>query len=675
MEKNYDSLPPYYNPPPPPHYNSKPANFQPYASYFTPTQLQAESAEVPRLNHDTLNLNNYSFIPRNDPLATTNDPFTSTHFTDLQQNFSSSYGPSPKPLNAMHCNGFYGTLSNSPHVTNEVVQQNISNNSVKSANETQQSSTNVKVSKNAMKGRKKKKKKGLQVNANEQSNNKDRIKKDKKAKDKKGNNNVNNTVKKKKIKKLKKEALERNTWRTPKQIEKPWLIQDPNAKYTSVTQRLHYEIIELVNYLIPTDVERLLRAFVIKRIELVIKEHIQNAEIMVFGSVNTGLYLPTSDIDISCFVHAEPKSAMFTIAKLFETLKICASKPTMVTTARIPVIKFQEYYTKFNVDICINQMSGYYSAVAIRRYMERWPSLGSLVIVAKCFLTHHKLDCPASGGMGGYTLFCLMLNFFQLHPEIQTGRIIPDDENLGVLLIEFFELYGIDFNYKQLAIRVERDDNLGVDIGYYKKENESWATKCPEKLCVQDPVQKSNDIAKATTIMPKIREHFERAFNTLVKRVCTLERNLSNGDIIVDLQKHSILSSILFIRQEIVNRRRKLHNDLRNGKQLGQAVALFGTDIADSLQLPDVEYIKREFCEEIEDNNMNINKKQLVEISNNQLNDLQVKMDLQIKGTLINNRTNSDMDLSDSGSSSINIYGRSVESSNNDGPNKGCGVQ
>ncbi|CAG8659720.1 40206_t:CDS:2, partial [Gigaspora margarita] len=577
-------------------------NFQPYASYFTPTQLQAESAEVPRLNHDTLNLNNYSFIPRNDPLATTNDPFTSTHFTDLQQNFSSSYGPSPKPLNAMHCNGFYGTLSNSPHVTNEVVQQNISNNSVKSANETQQ------------------------MNANEQSNNKDRIKKDKKAKDKKGNNNVNNTVKKKQIKKLKKEALERNTWRTPKQIEKPWLIQDPNAKYTSVTQRLHYEIIELVNYLIPTDVERLLRAFVIKRIELVIKEHIQNAEIMVFGSVNTGLYLPTSDIDISCFVHAEPKSAMFTIAKLFETLKICASKPTM-----IPVIKFQEYYTKFNVDICINQMSGYDSAVAIRRYMERWPSLGSLVIVAKCFLTHHKLDCPASGGM---------------------GRIIPDDENLGVLLIEFFELYGIDFNYKQLAIRVERDDNLGVDIGYYKKENEPWATKCPEKLCVQDPVQKSNDIAKATTIMPKIREHFERAFNTLVKRVCTLERNLSNGDIIVDLQKHSILSSILFIRQEIVNRRRKLHNDLRNGKQLGQAVALFGTDIADSLQLPD-----------------------LVEISNNQLNDLQVKMDLQIKGTLINNRTNSDMDLSDSGSSSINIYGRSVESSNNDGPNKGCGVQ
>ncbi|RIB09062.1 hypothetical protein C2G38_2209864 [Gigaspora rosea] len=78
--------------------------------------------------------------------------------------------------------------------------------------------------------------------------------------------------------------------------------------------------------------------------------------------------------------------------------------------------------------------------------------------------------------------------YLLLHPEIQTGRVIPDDENLGILLIELFELYGIVFNYKQLAIRVERDNNLGVDIGYYKKGSESWATKCPEKLCVQDPV-------------------------------------------------------------------------------------------------------------------------------------------------------------------------------------------
>ncbi|CAG8786888.1 13987_t:CDS:2, partial [Dentiscutata erythropus] len=629
MEKSYDS---YYNPPSPPQYNSQPANFpnaQPYVSYFNSTQLQTENAEVLQLKQDT---NNHSFIPQNDPLATTNDPSASTHFTDLRQNVSSSYGPSSTPLNAMLCNDFYGSLSNPPsYVMND-------NNIVKSDNETQQSNANVKISKNATRGRKRKKKKGLQLNVND--NNKDKV----------------------------------------KQTEKPWLIHDPNANYTSVTQRLHYEIIELVNYLLPTDIERLLRAFVIKRIDLAIKEKFQKAEVMVFGSVNTGLYLPTSDIDIACFIHAEPNSAAFTIVKLFEPLNICVGKPTLVYSNKVPVIKFQEYYTKFNVDICINQMSGYYSAVAIRRYMERWPSLGTLVIAAKCFLTHHKLDCTASGGMSGYTLFCLMLNFLQLHPEIQTGRIIPEDENLGVLLIEFFELYGVDFNYKQLAIRVERDNELGVDLGYCKKENESWATKCPENLCIQDPIQKSNDIAKATTIMPKIREHFERAFNNLVNRVCTLERDLSrNGNIIMGLHKQSILSSILFIRQEIVKRRRKLHNDFSHGKQLGRAVAPFGPGIADSLHLPSLDHIWREFRDEIEDINISIIKKQPSNV-NDQLNyliSLRAKVDLQIKRTLINHRSNSDMDLSDPGSPSINIYGKSVESSNNEGrgngPNKGCG--
>ncbi|CAG8462044.1 7410_t:CDS:2 [Cetraspora pellucida] len=581
-------------------------------------------------------------MPRQEALATTNAPPFATHFTDLRQNISGFYGPSYNALSAMHYNGFYGTLFN-PHlyVINDAVQQNSGGNT-KSINETQKSNLNVETSKNVTKGRKKKRK-GLQVNANEQSSKRSSNKKDnKKGKEKKGNNTV--AKKKKQIKKLKREALkqatfEQDTWRTPKKREKPWLIKDPNVNYTSATQRLHYEIIELVNYLLPTDIERLLRAFVIKRIELVIKEHFQKAEVMVFGSVNTGLYLPTSDIDIACFIHAEPRSAIFAIAKLFETLNISDGTPTIIALTRVPIIKFQEYHTKFNVDICINHIGGYYSAVAVRRYMERWPSLGTL-----------------------------------LHPKIQTGSIIPNDENLGVLLIEFFELYGVDFNYKQLAIRVERDDDLGMGIGYCKKENEPWATKCQEKLCIQDPVQKSNDIAKATTIMPKIREHFERAFNILVNRVCTIERNSSrNGDIIVDLQKHSILSSILFIRREVINRRRKLHNDFISGKQLGQAVAPFGTGIANSLRLPDLEYIGREFREEIED--IIVNKEQTIHVGFSQ-----TKIDSQIKEGLINNRSNSDMDLSDPGSpTNHNMYGQSFDPSNNegsnDGPNKGCGVQ
>lgn len=43
-------------------------------------------------------------------------------------------------------------------------------------------------------------------------------------------------------------------------------------------------------------------------------------------------------------------------------------------------------------------------------------------------------------------------DFLQHHPQAQ-GRTLKN--NLGVLLIEFFELYGRNFNYTNVGIRVK----------------------------------------------------------------------------------------------------------------------------------------------------------------------------------------------------------------------------
>jgi DNA polymerase sigma len=44
----------------------------------------------------------------------------------------------------------------------------------------------------------------------------------------------------------------------------------------------------------------------------------------------------------------------------------------------------------------------------------------------------------------------------QLHPRINAGSPVA---NLGVLLIEFFELYGRHFNYMKTAIRIKDGGN------------------------------------------------------------------------------------------------------------------------------------------------------------------------------------------------------------------------
>lgn len=71
---------------------------------------------------------------------------------------------------------------------------------------------------------------------------------------------------------------------------------------------------------------------------------------------------------------------------------------------------------------------------------------------------------------------------FQLHPRIDARR---SDENLGMLLIEFFELYGRNFNYLKTGIRIK---NGGA---YVAKEEIMKAMTCgyrPSMLCIEDPL-------------------------------------------------------------------------------------------------------------------------------------------------------------------------------------------
>lgn len=48
----------------------------------------------------------------------------------------------------------------------------------------------------------------------------------------------------------------------------------------------------------PTDAEHQIRAEVVARIEKIILSKWSEAKVEIFGSYRTGLYLPTSDIDL-----------------------------------------------------------------------------------------------------------------------------------------------------------------------------------------------------------------------------------------------------------------------------------------------------------------------------------------------------------------------------------------
>lgn len=68
-----------------------------------------------------------------------------------------------------------------------------------------------------------------------------------------------------------------------------------------------------------------------------------------------------------------------------------------------------------------------------------------------------------------------------MHPKIRHAAIDPS-ENLGVLLIDFFETYGRFFQYENVGISL-RDGGH-----FFNKEERGWKNwTSPGLLCIEDP--------------------------------------------------------------------------------------------------------------------------------------------------------------------------------------------
>ncbi|KAI8399413.1 hypothetical protein J6895_01052 [Nakaseomyces glabratus] len=88
------------------------------------------------------------------------------------------------------------------------------------------------------------------------------------------------------------------------------------------------------------------------------------------------------------------------------------------------------------MDISFERLNGLEAAKLIRDWLASTPGLRELVLVVKQFLHSRRLNNVHSGGLGGFSIICLVYSFLRMHPRIITAEIDPL-ENLGVLLIEF----------------------------------------------------------------------------------------------------------------------------------------------------------------------------------------------------------------------------------------------
>uniref|UniRef100_S4RRL6 PAP-associated domain-containing protein n=1 Tax=Petromyzon marinus TaxID=7757 RepID=S4RRL6_PETMA len=181
-----------------------------------------------------------------------------------------------------------------------------------------------------------------------------------------------------------------------------------------------------------------------------------------------------------------------------------------------------------------------------RPAIQEYPLLPQLVLVLKQFLLQRDLNEPYTGGVSSYLLVMLVVSFLQpmqLHADID-GR--SGDGDLGVLLIEFFELYGRNFNYLKAGIRIKDGGSYVAKAEAQKELVEGFG---PSFLFVEDPVVPGQDLGRSSYGAMQARQAFDYAYTVLSRAVCPQAKHYPNRDL------DSTLGRIVKVTREVTEYR------------------------------------------------------------------------------------------------------------------------
>ncbi|KAK2594305.1 hypothetical protein QQS21_008011 [Conoideocrella luteorostrata] len=331
-----------------------------------------------------------------------------------------------------------------------------------------------------------------------------------------------------------------STWLAKKDEDScPWQLHNHSSTH-NMAFRLHKEIIDFYEYVRPRDFEQRIRDNLVDNLRKAMKRDARNfasAQVHPFGSFMSGLYLPTADMDLvvcsASYMRGGPptylsaKSWLYKFSK-FLTMQHIADNTSIevIAHARIPLVKFVDKLTGLKVDVSFENLGGVGAVDTFLSWKKQYPAMPILVTVIKHFLLMRGLNEPVNGGIGGFSVICLVVSMLQLMPHVQSRSITPE-HNLGEMLLEFFELYGRQFQFELNAISLTRP------VGYIRKsEVATFSYKNRDRLSIIDPNNSANDISGGSSNTNAIMARFEDAYYALRDQMREVALHPESGSIL-----------------------------------------------------------------------------------------------------------------------------------------------
>ncbi|CAO1635717.1 unnamed protein product [Parajaminaea phylloscopi] len=307
----------------------------------------------------------------------------------------------------------------------------------------------------------------------------------------------------------------------------PWTADVNWDTARNAAQQLNRELIAFESWLSPTKREHGCRQMVIELIRKAISAQWRDAKVYSFGSQDTELYLPQGDIDlvvVSDSMETQRREGVLRSMAACLRRNNLATDVQVIAKAKVPIIKFVCTYGRYRCDISVNQTNGLLAAEWVNKMQHDMPAIRPLILITKHLLQQRGMSEVYTGGLGSFSVILLVVNFLQIHPKVQRGEIDPC-RNLGVLFLDFLELYGKNFGYDDTGITVRAGG------GYFSKMRRGWVDgPKPYKLSIEDPQSADNDISKGSYNILSVRSALSGAFDLLTSAVCKRGQEISRGN-------------------------------------------------------------------------------------------------------------------------------------------------
>ena len=281
----------------------------------------------------------------------------------------------------------------------------------------------------------------------------------------------------------------------------------------------------------------------ISKIKQLLKESVldclgKNYEVKIYGSRETGLCLPWSDIDavisFSESDYFQPLNTLYLYLKKnysFVDLKY-------IENTQIPLIKMitsNEFYN-MSVDISLElpEHHGAECVCYIKEKIKEYEVLSPLTLALKTIFQKAKINDPYTGGLSSYGIILLIINFLKMKQK--EGEDISL-KNLGKLFYELLLFYKKKDNVNE-PIDVNGNDRKQIENIHSTNSNNNG-------LIIIDPLNIYNNVAKNMRQYINIRFALSIAILSIQESCeCSCHYQYEGLYIKEDICEHNLLNNI-----------------------------------------------------------------------------------------------------------------------------------